>query len=270
MLRRTGSFSRAALTVIVGLSSFGAACGGMSRDPNLFNSSAPQASSSSSAGAFAAGGEPNLFVAGSTGYGAGAASGSLASSGGSNPASAGSPSSGTGGGIESPAGPAGAAGQAGAGASAECAQYGAEATYFAMTEHCYLAVHTTNTYAAAQTACAALGAHLVTITSEAEDHFVWNLSPNEHWLGASDGKGPNEQRPGTYTWVNGEPFDYHAWSSSQPDASETDCGMTSAGKKCYEHCAFHWTGGDRPGQWNDRFCLHTIESICEWDSAKPR
>jgi hypothetical protein len=46
----------------------------------------------------------------------------------------------------------------------------------------------------------------------------------------------------------------------------TDC---VDGGSCYEHCAFQWKGGERDGMWNDRYCMHTIASICEWDSIPP-
>ena len=131
-----------------------------------------------------------------------------------------------------------------------------------------LVVNEPATFAAAQANCKTLGAHLVTLANEAENDFAWGLNSEEHWIGSNDGKGPNNSTEGTFTWLTGEPFTYTNWSSNQPNTSDTDCGDSGLTGHCYEHCAFQWTGGEHDGQWNDRFCLHTIAAICEWDSRK--
>jgi len=170
------------------------------------------------------------------------------------------------GGLMDPAQSGGAAGNAGGSAvPLDCSTYDKDATYYSVTRHCYLVVHDQSTYADAQASCSDQGGHLVTIASKEENEFVWNLDPNEHWIGTSDGKGPKESAPGTYTWITGEVFNYHAWSNNQPDAATTSCGDSNGGGDCHEHCGFQWTGGEHPGQWNDRYCLHTINSVCEWD-----
>jgi hypothetical protein len=142
----------------------------------------------------------------------------------------------------------------------DCTAFGPDATFYSETKHCYLVVHDMATFAQARMHCSSLGAHLVTLSDQAENDFVWGLDNNEHWIGATDGKGQKETTPGTYTWVDGEPFNYTHWSPGQPNASATDC--VGPGGTCYEHCAFHWNGG----QWNDRYCAHTIEAVCEWDN----
>ena len=162
-------------------------------------------------------------------------------------------------------GEGGGAGQTG---SSECAVHGPAATFFSGTQHCYLVVHDLATYSDAKAHCMTLGAHLVTLAGAAEDAFVWSLSPAEHWIGSSDGKGAKEPNPGTYSWVTGEPFEFTNWSSAQPNASKTDCGTSNGGGSCYEHCAFQWTGGEHDGQWNDRYCMHTIQAVC--DETTPR
>lgn len=162
-------------------------------------------------------------------------------------------------------GGAGAAGdyEAGSGpGSPECAALSPDATYLPSTQHCYLVDLEQRTFEAAQAHCAELKAHLVTLSSEAEHEFAWRLQPAEHWIGAKDGKPPQQSGAGTYAWVTEEPFDFSNWSRDQPNASKTDC---VDGGSCYEHCAFQWTGGEHDGQWNDRYCMHTIASVCEWD-----
>jgi hypothetical protein len=177
-----------------------------------------------------------------------------------------------GGGSASGAGGLASGGAAHAGSSGgpfrDCSQFGTDASYFSDTQHCYLVVHELATFANAQAHCETLGAHLVTLANTAEDEFAWGLLGEAHWIGATDGNGPNDPKQGAFSWVTGEPFTYANWSSGQPNTADSDCGESGLAGHCYEHCAFQWTGGEHVGQWNDRFCLHTIAAICEWDSAK--
>jgi hypothetical protein len=162
-------------------------------------------------------------------------------------------------------GVAGGSDQAGAGSDlTECAAFSPDATFLPATQHCYLVDNEPRTFAAAQMHCKELKAHLVTLANEAENDFAWSLHGDEHWIGSQDGKMPKQSGVGKYTWVTGEPFDYTNWSKDQPNASKTEC---VEGGDCYEHCAFQWKGGDHDNMWNDRYCMHTIASICEWDSA---
>lgn len=84
----------------------------------------------------------------------------------------------------------------------------------------------------AQAAAAAAGGHLATITSAAEDDFVWSIASRTElwtvvtqpaWTGA---KGPwlgLKQAPGNtvpwqgWAWVTGEPFEFAAWSGGEPN-----------------------------------------------------
>jgi hypothetical protein len=249
-------------------------------DPNLFGSG-----QSTARGGSPSAGSPN--VGGSSSSEAG--SGSAASTGGNGGETAIAGNTGdpppTGGGGGGPAGCAfacgdggrggwsngGAAGAAGVndqagtgGGSPECATFSADATYLPSTQHCYLVDEQQRTFEAAQMHCTELKGHLLTLSSDAENDFAWSLHSEEHWIGAKDGKPPKQPGVGTYAWVTDEPFDYTNWSPDQPNASKTDC---VDGGACYEHCAFQWKGGERDGQWNDRYCMHTIASICEWDKV---
>lgn len=127
--------------------------------------------------------------------------------------------------------------------------------------HCYRVNLDEIDFAAAREACRAAGAHLVTIGSEAENAFVSQLLTHEHWLGASDNESNTTQGPGTYSWVNDEPWEYDAWQDGQPNAKETGCPTEDEGSACYEHCGFQTDKAD----WNDRSCWHTIPSVCEWE-----
>ena len=157
------------------------------------------------------------------------------------------------------------AGNGGSGMLNECPQ-NASATLNPENQHCYLAVHDLATFADARTHCASMSAHLVTLSSQQENDFVWQLDTSEHWIGATDGKNLKQPAVGIYTWIDGEPFTYMNWSAGQPNATPTACSDPSGpGMFCYEHCAFQWSGGANPGEWNDRLCSHTIEAVCEWD-----
>ena len=242
------------------------ACGSPSNNSALFGTgSAHSVNSAGSAGTNSSGSQ-SPGGAGSAGTGisssASANGAGLGAGSGVNPNASGGPGGSGEANADLPS-----AGNTGAGGSTlgDCAAHGPDATHDSGTQHCYLVVTTLSTYAAAQAHCVGLGAHLATIVNEAENGFVWSLDTNEHWIGASDHRGPKETEPGTYTWLTGEPFSYTAWSAGQPNASKTTCGDANGGGDCYEHCAFQWTYGEHAGQWNDRYCLHTIESVCEWD-----
>lgn len=250
-------------------------------DPNMFGSGQSGAGGSPSAG--------SLNISGSSGLEAGGNGGSGSIGGETSAGSTGYPvaaagSGGSGAGCAFSCGDGGrgnggsgsAAGSAGAGVagdnaeagsssgSPECAALSTNATYSPTTQHCYLVDTEMRTFAEAQTHCKELNAHLITLSSEAENDFAWSMHSDEHWIGSQDGKMPKQSGVGKYTWVTNEPFEYKNWSPDQPNASMTDC---VDGGSCYEHCAFQWKGGDHDSQWNDRYCMHTIVSICEWDSV---
>jgi len=81
----------------------------------------------------------------------------------------------------------------------------------------------------ANTAAKASGGHLATITSDAENGFVYSLISGSSfwyteaqwgdavgpWLGGYQPAGSPEPAGG-WTWVTGEPFSYANWASSEP------------------------------------------------------
>ena len=82
----------------------------------------------------------------------------------------------------------------------------------------------------AKAAAEAKGGHLVTITSEAENEFVYNLASDDRfwyivpqwegtvgpWLGGYQPPGLPEPAGG-WTWVTGEPFSYSNWQAGEPN-----------------------------------------------------
>jgi len=106
---------------------------------------------------------------------------------------------------------------------------------------------------AANTTAEAKGGHLVTITSEAENEFVYNLvagddrywivttSPYVHGplLGGYQPEGSPEPAGG-WTWITGEPFSYTNWVTDQPDNFQGENRLDFFGSKTLKS----------PG-WND-------------------
>jgi hypothetical protein len=117
--------------------------------------------------------------------------------------------------------------------------------------HWYRVFDRQMTWHAARDYCAGLGAHLVTLESDAESDFVFSLNPYG-WMGATD-----EDREGTWKWVTDQPWKYTHWAPGEPN----NCG--GSGNPCTpEHyLTFH---GDYPGLWND---IGDTENsfTCEWD-----
>ena len=81
----------------------------------------------------------------------------------------------------------------------------------------------------ARAACANMGGHLVTVTTSAENNFIFNLWPSG-WIGLTD-----EVTEGVWRWVTGEAYSYTSWNPGEPN---------NAGNEDY----VQFVGG---GKWND-------------------
>ena len=81
----------------------------------------------------------------------------------------------------------------------------------------------------ARTACANMGGHLVTVTTAAENTFIYNLWPSG-WIGLTD-----EVTEGVWRWVTGESYSYSSWNPGEPNNSNNE-----------DYIQF--VGG---GKWND-------------------
>ena len=77
--------------------------------------------------------------------------------------------------------------------------------------------------------CVSMGGYLVTITSAAENSFIFNLWPSG-WIGLTD-----EVTEGVWRWVTGETYSYSSWNPGEPN---------NAGNEDY----IQFVGG---GKWND-------------------
>ncbi|PWH17420.1 MAG: hypothetical protein DDG60_02200 [Anaerolineae bacterium] len=115
-------------------------------------------------------------------------------------------------------------------------------------KHWYLLIRQERSFRTAQEYCRGMGAYLVTIADEAENRFVYELSPVT-WLGATD-----ESAEGQWVWVTGEPFNYTPWAEGEPN----NCGLPDCASESY--LTFHET----PLKWSD-VAAQELPFICEWD-----
>lgn len=109
--------------------------------------------------------------------------------------------------------------------------------------HCYFTL-TARTQGAAKTDCAAVGAHLVTVTSDAEHEFLKTVGSGDRWIGLQSATPSNDRA--TYQWVTGETKTVSHWYSADPD------GMGPC-------VAMHGT----LQEWVDRGCAGPHAAICE-------
>jgi hypothetical protein len=77
--------------------------------------------------------------------------------------------------------------------------------------------------------CINMGGHLVTVTTAAENSFIFGLWPSG-WIGLTD-----EVTEGVWQWVTGEAYSYTSWNPGEPN---------NAGNEDY----VQFVGG---GRWND-------------------
>ena len=109
-------------------------------------------------------------------------------------------------------------------------------------------------WTSAKAAAEAKGGYLATLTSAAEDDFVFGLisSDSAYWF---QGTGINSSGPwiggfqtdtlaepaGHFAWVTGEPWSYTNWSPGEPNNFFPGI----------DYVSFHGQGGNRTNVWND-------------------
>ena len=97
-------------------------------------------------------------------------------------------------------------------------------------------------WAAAERACAAWGAHLVTLDGAAEQAFVASVAAaSGAWIGLWTRNGPDD-----FAWVDGSPVDYLNWRAGEPNAVGDVCANFGA-----------------DGQWDDDACGRARAYVCQ-------
>jgi hypothetical protein len=91
--------------------------------------------------------------------------------------------------------------------------------------------------------CEAMGGHLVTVTTSAENSFIFNLWPSG-WIGLTD-----EVTEGVWRWVTGETYSYTSWNPGEPN---------NAGNEDY----VQFVGA---GRWNDLPNNQSLPYVLEFE-----
>jgi hypothetical protein len=91
--------------------------------------------------------------------------------------------------------------------------------------------------------CEAMGGHLVTVTTSAENNFIYNLWPSG-WIGLTD-----EVNEGVWRWVTGETYSYTSWNPGEPN---------NAGNEDY----VQFVGA---GRWNDLPNNQSLPYVLEFE-----
>ena len=141
-----------------------------------------------------------------------------------------------------------------------CEDFGAKAS---ADFHCYAGYDEAD-FEGARAACAARGAHLVTIESESENELVRGLVRSSKWIGAFEDVPISSDQAGVHRWVTGAEVSYQKWGSGQPDRASSRCsrgGLLGNASRCYEHCVFMQSDGT----WADARCDEVDGYVCEWE-----
>lgn len=111
--------------------------------------------------------------------------------------------------------------------------------------HCYFPTTSPQSWAEAKTACEAAGAHLVSVTTSAEQAAIESMaSGSDRWIGLSRPAGSaNDVK--LFSWVTGEAPNYFKWDIGEPSGAG-ECARMKRG-----------------GPWGDSSCASPILAICE-------
>jgi hypothetical protein len=146
----------------------------------------------------------------------------------------------------------------------------AEPMRFADNGHFYEAVDPfIVTWQAAKDLTESRGGYLATLTSEAENQFAFSVADDQRfwraglfqnfgpWIGGYQPDGSKE--PGdNWQWVTGEPFEYTAWRSGEPN-----------NQGLFKENALHFMSGAgvREPLWNDNMAGDILHGfVIEWNS----
>jgi hypothetical protein len=129
--------------------------------------------------------------------------------------------------------------------------------------HSYQRIDTSYGWHAAKANCAAMNAHLVTLTSAAESLFVWNAFNDQApwwWIGATD-----EGSEGTWRWITSEPWVFDDWAPNEPN----DMGAGEDYGILWDVGVWNDVASTAGGACMSGACeqgVYYMPSVCEWDA----
>lgn len=132
---------------------------------------------------------------------------------------------------------------------ADAPKFPADASVFGGNGHAYLVVvdKAAMTWGDAKARAEEAGGHLATVTSSAENQFIYQLAlgsagafhtTNGPWLGGFQQNGSVEPKGG-WTWVTNEPWSYENWATDEPSNTNND------------EAFLEYTGSPPSSTWND-------------------
>jgi hypothetical protein len=110
--------------------------------------------------------------------------------------------------------------------------------------HCYFALGARN-QPAAKALCAVAGAHLVTITSSAEQGLIATFGKDDRWIGL-ESSDPLTGARSSYKWITGEAMTVDHWEPVNPN-DHAACVVAESADSL----------------WADRACTEVHMTLCE-------
>ena len=112
--------------------------------------------------------------------------------------------------------------------------------------HCYFLIAKAGAWSSAKAACESTSAHLVTLTSLAEQTFVQAMGAGQNrWIGLSRPTTASPTDPKSFAWVTGEAETYMNWAAGEPNGSGECARMRNT------------------NDWTDNSCTTGYDAICE-------